>query len=111
MIRAALDLEPASWAGQYCLGRALLGLNRLGDAEKSVREALRLKPDSPDSYLLLADIHGRLHDYSTLLSDLDEYDKLEPDGGLNEKVRLLREKAARQISRPDDTAALVQPEH
>jgi tetratricopeptide (TPR) repeat protein len=111
MIREALSLDPTSWAGQYCLGWALLGLNRFEDAEKSVREALRLKPDSADAYLLLADIHGRLRDYPTLLHDLDEYLKLEPHSQVNDKVRLLREKAEQEILQSENTSARVQPEN
>jgi len=115
MIREALNLDPTSWAGQYCLGWALLGLNRVEEAEKSVREALRLKPDSADAYLLLADIHGRLHEYPALLLDLDEYIKLapqlDPQNAVNDKIRLLREKAEQQILESQNTSALVQPEN
>jgi tetratricopeptide (TPR) repeat protein len=110
VLRGALSLNPTSWAGNFCLGWALFGLNRFQDAEKSVREALRWKTDSPDAYLLLADIHARLHDYSTLLQDLDEYLKLEPNGVINEKVRSLREKAEQAILESQNTSASVQPE-
>jgi tetratricopeptide (TPR) repeat protein len=110
IIREALSLDPTSWAGQYCLGWALLGLNRFAEAEKSVREALRLKPDSTDSYLLLADIHGRLRDYPARLHDLDEYLKLEPHSEMNEKVRLLREKAEQEVLW-SDTSAVLEPEN
>ena len=111
ILRQALSLDSTSWAGQYCLGWALLGLNRIDDAEKSVREALRLKPDSADSYLLLADIHGRRHDYSAILLDLDAYLRFEPNGAMSEKVRALREKAEQQISLSEATAALVPSEN
>jgi tetratricopeptide (TPR) repeat protein len=110
VLREALDLNPTSWAGNYCLGWALFGLNRFQDAEKSVREALRWKADSADSYLLLADIHGHLHDYSTLLQDLDEYLKLEPNGPVNDKVRSLRDKAEQALLESRNTSSPVQPE-
>jgi tetratricopeptide (TPR) repeat protein len=110
VLREALNLNPTSWAGNYCLGWALYGLNRFQDAEKSVREALRWKSDSPDAYLLLADIHGHLHDYSMLRKDLDEYLKLEPDSPWNDKVRSLRDKAERAIFEAENTSALVQPQ-
>ena len=110
VLREALKLNPNSWAGNFCLGWALFGLNRFQDAEKSVREALRWKTDSPDAYLLLADIHGHLHDYSTLLQDLDEYLKLEPNGLINDKVRSLREKAEQAILESENTDAALQPE-
>ena len=47
--RKGLDLAPESWTGHYYLALALLGLNRLGDAEKNVREALARKADLPPS--------------------------------------------------------------
>ena len=98
VIREALDLDPTSWAGHYCLGWALFAMNRLQDAEKSVREALRRKADSPEAHLLLADIHRHQKNYPALLKDLDEYLKLEPDGPVNAKVRALQEKAGRAIA-------------
>jgi tetratricopeptide (TPR) repeat protein len=110
VLREALNLNPTSWAGNYCLGWALFGLNRFQDAEKSVREALRLKSDSADAYLLLADIHGHLHDFSTLLQDLDEYLKLEPNGPINDKIRSLRGIAEQAILESQNTSAAVQPE-
>ncbi|HTC61264.1 MAG TPA: tetratricopeptide repeat protein [Candidatus Saccharimonadales bacterium] len=109
VLREALDLNPTSWAGNYCLGWALFGLNRFQEAEKSVREAIRWKADSADSYLLLAEIHGHLHDYSTLLQDLDAYVKLEPNGPMNDKVRSMRDKAEQGILESQNTAASLQP--
>jgi tetratricopeptide (TPR) repeat protein len=110
VIREALDLDPTSWAGHYCLGWALFALNRLQEAEKSVREALRWKSDSPEAHLLLADIHHRQKDYPALLKDLDEYLKLEPDSPISTKVRALRVKAERAIVESQSASALVQPQ-
>jgi tetratricopeptide (TPR) repeat protein len=110
VLREALILNPSSWAGNYCLGWALFGLNRFQEAEKSVRDALRWKSDSADAYLLLADIHGHLHDYSTLLQDLDEYLKLEPNGPINDRIRSLRDIAAQAILESQNTSVSVQPE-
>ena len=108
VLREALDLDPSSWAGHYCLGWALLALNRLQEAEKSVREALRGKPDSPEVHLLLADIHHRQKDYPALLQDLDEYLKLEPDSPIGPKVKARREEAERAIAESQSASALVQ---
>lgn len=110
VLRAALDLDPTSWAGHYCLGWALFGLNNLQGAEKSIREALRWKPDSPDAYLLLADIHHHQHDYSALLQDLSEYRRLQPDVPVNGKVRALRDEAERAIIESQSASALDQPQ-
>jgi tetratricopeptide (TPR) repeat protein len=110
VIRQALNLDPTSWAGHYCLGWALFNLTRLQEAEKSVREALRWKPDSPEAYLLLADIHHRQKDYPALLKDLDEYLKLEPNSPIIAKLRALRHEAERAIVESRSASALVQPQ-
>ena len=96
--RKGLELEPDSWRGHYYLGLALFGLNRLVEAEESVRETLRLKSDFPQAYLLLADVHSHEEDYLSLLSDLDEYLKLVPDGPASAKVNALREFAKARMS-------------
>jgi tetratricopeptide (TPR) repeat protein len=110
VIREALHLNPTSWAGHYCLGWALFALNRLQDAEKSVRESLRWKSDSPEAYLLLAEIHHHQKDYPALLKDLDEYLRLEPGGAIGAKVTALRQKAVRAIVEPQSASARIQPQ-
>jgi tetratricopeptide (TPR) repeat protein len=104
--RRALDLDPSSWAGHYCLAYALFQLNRLDEAEKSAREALRRKPGSADSLLLLADIHHRQRNYPALLSDLDQYLAVEPHGPAAAKVRALREQARRALATSQDSALI-----
>jgi tetratricopeptide (TPR) repeat protein len=85
-----LDLAPESWTGHYYLALALLGLNRLAEAEKSVHEALRWKTDFPEAHLLLAKIHSREEDYQSLVSDLNEYLKIAPDGPVSDRAKALR---------------------
>jgi tetratricopeptide (TPR) repeat protein len=109
--RQALDLDPASWAGRYCLAFALLHINRLDEAEKSVREAIRQKPDSPESLLLLADIHHRRHNNIALVSDLDAYLQIAPDSPAATRVRALRAEAVRALAISSDSSALVPPRH
>jgi tetratricopeptide (TPR) repeat protein len=110
VIRKALNLDPTSWAGHYCLGWALFALNRLQEAEKSVRESLRWKSDSPEAYLLLADIHHHQKDYPALLKDLDEYLNLEPDSAVGAKVTALRRKAERAIVESQSASAAIEPQ-
>ena len=109
--RKGLGLEPDSWRGHYYLALVLFSLNRLVEAEESVRETLRLKTDFAQAHLLLADIHSREEDYRSLLSDLDEYLKLAPDGPASAKVNALREFARGRISgfRGNNTLAKPQP--
>jgi tetratricopeptide (TPR) repeat protein len=107
--RKGLNLDASSWSGHCYLGWALFGLDRLEDAEKSVREALRLKADSLESLRLLADIHSREKDYRALLNDLDEYLKLDPDSPIAVRAKGLRS-AAERLLEPSSTSALALPQ-
>ncbi len=107
--RKGLELAPTNWSGHYSLSWALFNLNRLEEAEQSVREALRWKSDYAEAYLLLADIHHRRDDYPALLNDLDEYLELKPDSPINGKARSLRDKAVRRIVESRNASAIVQP--
>jgi len=111
VLRRGLNLAPTSWQGHYYLALALFGLNRLADAEESVRESLRRKMDFPQAYLLLADIHRRTEDYHSLISDVNEYLRIAPDGPAGNEVRALRESAERMILGPQTaaTSAEAQP--
>ena len=108
--RKGLDLDPTSWAGHYALGCALFGLNRLEEAEKSIREALHWKTDSAEAQLLLAEIHNREKDYGAVLNDLDEYLKLDPDSPTSVKARAFRERAQQALVESQTSTALAQPQ-
>jgi tetratricopeptide (TPR) repeat protein len=110
VISKGLDLDPDSWRGHYYLGMALSGLNRLEEAEKSVREALLQKTDFPEAHLLLAGIHIRERDYNSLVSDLNEYLELAPDGPASGWAKALRESAQRMIFESQSTTALAKPQ-
>jgi tetratricopeptide (TPR) repeat protein len=106
--RKGLRLAPDSWTGQYYLALALFGLNRLEDAENSVRVSLRLKPEFAEAHLLLADIHSRQSDYRALVDDLDEYLKVAPDNPSTARIKALRESAQAMLARFQSSNALVQ---
>jgi TolA-binding protein len=78
--RQLADLDSASWRGHYQLARALMGLKNPDDAEKSAVKASEAKPDNPDIYLVLGNIHIALRDYDALTNDLNTYLKLAPSG-------------------------------
>ena len=104
VIRKALDLDATTWAGHYCLGRVLFALNRLPEAEESAEEALHWKSDSPEAYLLLADIHRRQKNYPALLKDLNKCIELEPDNLNSANLRALRDEAERIVQRGSASA-------
>jgi tetratricopeptide (TPR) repeat protein len=108
--RKGLDLYPASWSGHFYLALALFGLNRLEDAEKSVREALGLKNDFAEAHLLLVRIHSRERDYRALVNDLDNYLKIDPDSPASVRVRDLRDSAQRMLVESQNPSALAEPQ-
>ena len=110
VIRKGLDLDPTSWTSHYSLGWALFALNRLEEAEKSVREALRRKTDSAEAQLLLADILNHEKDYPALVKDLDDYLKVAPDSPTAARARALRDSAQRALAESKSATALGQPQ-
>jgi tetratricopeptide (TPR) repeat protein len=108
--RKGLNLNPDSWTGHYYLGLALFGLNRLEEAEKNTIEALRQKSIFPEAYLLLADIHRREKNFRAMVSDLDEYLKLAPEGTARARAIALRESARRILSESQSATALAEPQ-
>jgi tetratricopeptide (TPR) repeat protein len=97
LLRRGLELDRHDWHGHYELAHALLGSNRLDDAEASAKQARTLRSDLPAVHLLLAEIHREQRDYATLLGDLDEYLKLEPTGPTSGRARELREQVQRAL--------------
>jgi tetratricopeptide (TPR) repeat protein len=106
--RKGLALEADSWTGHYYLAVALFGLNRLDEAADSALESLREKPDFPQPFMLLADIHGRERNYLAYVSDLDAYLKLAPDGPASARARAFRESARRMLLESQNTSVLAQ---
>jgi tetratricopeptide (TPR) repeat protein len=110
VIRKGLELNPDSWSGHFYLGLALFGLNRMEEAENSIREALRRKNDLPEAHLVLADIHGRKEDYRSLVSDLNDYLNLAPDGPASARVKVRLEAVQFMMLDSQSATALAQPQ-
>jgi cytochrome c-type biogenesis protein CcmH/NrfG len=107
LARRVIAADPSAWRGPYELSRALLGLRRLPEAEASAYAARDLKPDNPDVYLLLTEIHRRTQNPSALLEDIDAYLKLAPQGPAAPQVRQLREQLLKFMqaqSKPNSAA-------
>ncbi len=64
------------------------------EAEKSAIEARQRKPDFPDLYITLLNIHIRLRNATALLQDADDYLKLAPNGRYSEQVKRVRQQVA-----------------
>ena len=98
LARKATELDKTSWLALTELARALYGLNRLDEAEVSGLAAVKLQPNDPSLQLMLADIHGKLHDYPALLNDLSTYLKLDPNGSEAPRARETSEKIRQALA-------------
>jgi tetratricopeptide (TPR) repeat protein len=94
-----LDLDSEGWFGYYAQGRALFGLGRLDEAEKSARDLIARKADLAEAYLLLADIHQQQNRTVELLTDLDEYIALDDDKATRKRAQDIRDNLQRSIFR------------
>ena len=107
-LRHAIDVNANSWKGHLFLGQALFGEGRLGEAEKSVREALLRKPDIASAYIVLANVHIRRHEYILGVQDLDTFLSMKPNGPTSEQAKAVREAAQRVVSRLAEMGSLPQ---
>ena len=98
-VRRGLEIDPNAADGYVILGMTLLRLNRPEEAETSAREALVKDPNMADAYLVLADSCARREDYRDQIQDLDNYLRLDPNGGASRRVLEVREVAQRILDR------------
>jgi Tfp pilus assembly protein PilF len=99
MARKAVELNANGWQGHYELARALYAQNNFTGARASAAEAVELQPDNAETYLVLANIHNRLHDYPKLVVDLDTYLKLAPTGPDADQARQTRDQVRQSMAR------------
>jgi tetratricopeptide (TPR) repeat protein len=114
-VRAGLDEYPADAAGNFTLGWVQFRAGRVAEAEKSARQAILSNPNLADAYLLLAQVHLRQSDLTALLSDVDAYLRLDPEGGHNAQARAIRIEAeqllAKQRAKEPVVAKNPTPDH
>jgi tetratricopeptide (TPR) repeat protein len=108
LARQVIAADPTAWRGQYELSRAQLALRRLSEAEASAYAARDLKPENPDIYLLLSEIHRHTQNPGALLQDIDAYLKLAPQGPAAPQVRKLREQLLKFMESQAKSTALPQ---
>ena len=90
LLRKAIALDASSWRGQFELASALSGQQRFKEAVTCASAARDLKPDNPQIYLLLYNLHIHTDDFPEALRDADGYLKLTPDGAMADRVRKMR---------------------
>ena len=93
IIRKGLEIDGNSAGGFVLLGMALLRLNRPEEAEKNARQALLLKPDFAEAYLVLADANARRQNYREQIEGLDAYLRLDPAGAASQRAHQARQLA------------------
>jgi tetratricopeptide (TPR) repeat protein len=105
LLRKAVSLDASSWRGQYELAVSLRGQKRYSDAVASATAARDLKPDNPQIYLLLYNLHIQTDNFPAALADTEAYLKLVPDGALSDRVRKLQDQIRKNApSRAKDPA-------
>lgn len=97
LARQGVEAFPTSWKANYELARALLGLRHTDEGEKFTLETLRLNPNLPQAYMLMASIHIARTDEAALVKDLDNYLRLDPKGPQSDQARKLRERAEKDL--------------
>jgi Tfp pilus assembly protein PilF len=103
-IRRGLQLNPGFWLGHYELGRVLLNAKHIREAQDSAEQARLLAPTTAIVYRLLANIHLQQKDYPSLLQDIDDYLKLDPDSPAALRASELRQQIQQKIATDNPTA-------
>jgi len=104
LLRKVIDLDTSSWRGQYELAVALGAQQRFKEAVTCASAARDLKPDNPQIYLLLYNLHIRTDDFAAALRDADAYLKLTPDGAMADRLRKMRVQLQKAVqSAPNDS--------
>jgi len=107
--RQAIALDSTAWGGFFELARSLMGLKRVSEAETSAQQARDLSPQTPQIYLVLANIHALQRNYPSAVQDLDAYLKLVPDSQNSDSVRRTRDKLQKQVHQAPDANAPSTP--
>jgi tetratricopeptide (TPR) repeat protein len=95
--RQAIVVDEASWHGHFELARSLVGLKRGPEAEASAIRARDLKPDNPQVFLVLANVHLQGRDYPAVVQDFNAYLKLDPSSPASEGIRNRRDQLQKAI--------------
>ena len=104
LFRKVIALDASSWRGQFELAVALAGQQRFKEAAACASAARDLKPENPQIYLLLYNIHIHTDDYKSALQDTESYLKLTPDGATADRVRRMQEQVQKALQKPGGVA-------
>ena len=97
LLRKVIDVDASSWRGQFELAVALGGEHRYKEALVCASAARDLKPENPQIYLLLYNLHIHTEDFPGALLDTESYLKLTPDGATADRVRKMQEQVRKAV--------------
>jgi tetratricopeptide (TPR) repeat protein len=97
LLRKVIALDASSWRGQFELAVALSGQQRFKEALSSAAASRDLKPENPQVYLLLYNLHIRTDDFPAALHDTESYLKLIPEGAAADRVRRMQEQVQKAV--------------
>jgi tetratricopeptide (TPR) repeat protein len=98
-LRNAVELNPESAIGHHYLGAALINLQEFDEAEKELRQAVKLEPSARNHYYLAACLIS-LNRYEEALGEMQTAARMDPEQNLyrarlDELVRLMKTSTAR----------------
>jgi tetratricopeptide (TPR) repeat protein len=104
-LRQGLALNPQSWPGQVELGKLELSRGHLEPALAAAEKAESIAPHQSMVYRLLALVHMKAKNYPALMSDLDNYIRLDPNSPAGVRAKELRAEVERQLPQAATSAA------
>jgi tetratricopeptide (TPR) repeat protein len=105
LLRKVIVMDAQSWRSQFELAVALAGEHRYKEAVSCATSARDLKPENPQVYLLLYNLHIRTEDFPGALHDTESYLKLTPDGATADRVRRMQEQVQKAVQSSGGVAA------
>jgi len=95
--KRAAELNDKLWQAYFELARSLVGLKQARAAEVSALKVQELKPDNPDTNLVLANAHMLEQNYAAAVQDFDAYLKLVPSGPNHDAIAERRQRLQRAL--------------
>jgi tetratricopeptide (TPR) repeat protein len=105
LLRTVIVVDASSWRGQFELAVALGGQHRYKEAVTCAAAARDLKPDNPQVYLLLYNLHIHTEEFPAALHDTESYLKLIPDGPTADRVRKMQEQVQKALQSSGSVSA------
>ncbi|HEX5424266.1 MAG TPA: tetratricopeptide repeat protein [Candidatus Acidoferrales bacterium] len=98
LAKQVIALDASSWHGYFESARAFHGLQQYKDAETNAKKAVELAPRNVQTYVILTNIHIRMHDYPSAVHDIDGYLKLDSTSPTADAMRSTRAQLVKAIA-------------